>query len=200
MTALNNISRTLLKLTLPVFVLSLYACASKPPPSNDYGSDEPVIVGSENVAEPYEPPVSQINEPYEPEPAMEPATDMAMNEESSGIVPPAEDTTMMEPPAETIMEEPAMQEPVMASAINATPADHFAVQIVAASSADNLIAFANKHGLSADLTTQITVNGKEWHVLLLGTYQTLAEAKEALAGVEGRFNTSPWIRKVGSLQ
>lgn len=198
MTAHNNTSRTLLKLMLPVFILSLYACASKPPPATEISSEEPIIVGSEYVAEPYEPPVTeQVNEPYEPAPA-EPMMDTAMNEESSGVVPPAEDTTMMEPPAEP---EPAMEtmNDTPASTIGAIPADHFAVQIVAASSAENIQAFAAKHSLASDLTTTITVDGKEWHVLLLGTYPTLAEAKAALDSIQGKYATSPWIRKVGSL-
>ena len=200
LTAHNNTSRTLLKLTLPVFILSLYACASKPPPVTEISSEEPIIVGSEQIAEPYEPPVTeQVNEPYEPEPA-EPMMDTAMNEESSGIAPPDEDTSMMEPPMEP---EPIMETmneaPVSDSAIGAIPSDYYAVQIVAASSEENMLAFATKHALPSDLTTSIVVDGKEWHVLLLGTYPSLAEAKEALAGAQGKFTTSPWIRKVGSL-
>ena len=196
MTAHNNTSRTLLKLTLSVFILSLFACASKPRPVTEISSEEPIIVGSEYVAEPYEPPTEQINEPYEPASA-EPMMDTAMNEESSGIAPPAEDMSMAEPPAE----EPAMEtmNAAPASAIGAIPSDYFAVQIVAASSEENMLAFATKHSLPSDLTTTITVDGKEWHVLLLGTYPSLAEAKEALAGAQGKFATSPWIRKVGSL-
>jgi len=198
LTAHNNTSRTLLKLTLSVFILSLYACASKPPPATEISSEEPIIVGSEYVAEPYEPPVTeQVNEPYEPAPA-EPMMDTAMNEESSGVAPPAEDTSMMEPPVEP---EPVMEtmNDAPASAIGAIPSDYFAVQIVAASSAENIQAFASKHSLASDLTTTINVDGKEWHVLLLDTYPSLTEAKAALDGIQGKFATSPWIRKVGSL-
>lgn len=194
----KNLYQTLLQLTLALMVLGLAACASSPPPVSQ---EEPVIVTSEQSTEPYEPATEQMNEPYEPpgstqvnepfEPyPAEPATDMAITEESSGVAPPIEETITMEP----------VDEPVVANSISETPASYFGIQIVASSTMDKMKAFAAEHGISDNLSTQITVDGKQWYVLLLGVYPTLEEAKAALAGIEGKFTTNPWIRKISSLQ
>lgn len=196
MTTEKKLHQLLLIITSTAAILSLAACASKPAPVSEIYQDEPVVVASEQANEPYEPPAEQYNEPYEPpvaEPVMEePMTDTAMMEESSGIAAPAD-----EPP---MMEEPAAKMTNAGTSISETPADYYGIQIVASSTAENLQAFASKHGLADNLSTKIVVNGKEWHVLLQGVYPTLEEAKTALAGIQGQFTTSPWIRRIGSLQ
>ena len=194
----NKKSNKLLLIISSLFaLLTIAACASKPAPVSEIYADEPIVVASEETNEPYEP-AAEYNEPYEPpaaEPVMEePVTDMAMTEESSGIAPPADEPVMMDDTMAT--ESPAMA----ASSIAETPADYYGIQIVAASSAENLQAFATQHGISDQLSTKITVDGKEWHVLLQGTYPTLEEAQAALAGIQAQYTTSPWIRRIGSLQ
>jgi len=188
----NKNSSKLLLIISSVFALfTIAACASKPAPVTEISPEEPIVVADEQINEPYEPP-AQYNEPYEPpasEPVMEePVTDMALTEESSGIAPPADEPMMMEEPM------------APASSIAETPADYYGIQIVAASNMENLQAFAAQHGISDTLSTKIVVDGKEWHVLLQGAYPTLEEAKAALAGLQGQYTTSPWIRRIGSLQ
>jgi len=136
-------------------------------------------------------------------------TDMA---ESSGISPPVEDTSLPEtmmPLAEqndstmAPTEEQAsmpVSDPVRYSSISEIPADYYAVQVVATSSMRNLDAFANKYQLSNNLSTQIVVHGRTWNILLSGAYPTRDEAKAAVAEFAGRLSTSPWVRRVSTLQ
>lgn len=208
----QNNNQALLKILMATATMTLAACASNVTPLPEtYNEPEAVT---------YAEPVGATNtESFEPAPMnndsmMQSTTDLAMQEESSGITPPIEDYSLsgtpiepMEPVADS-MQEPAMMdapadamgESSAASSISAAPANHYTVQVVAASSMDKLTAFANTHNFSTDLTAQTTVNGRTWYVLLAGTYATLSEAKDALASIQYKVNTSPWIRRVGSLQ
>ena len=138
-----------------------------------------------------------IPEPVEPEPVVieEP------------IEPPVE-TTYYEPePIEPVIEEPIMEESMMVEEtpaytegdITSVPVDYYTLQLVAASSMQNLSDFALQQGLSETWTTQTVVDGKSWYILMLGVYPTLDEAKEAKATVQDLLNTNPWIRTVGSV-
>lgn len=202
----QNNNHILPKVLLAVFSLSLFACASKPKPAAEIYSNEPVVVANDN---------------YNSPPSMEASNDQSPTVESSGIAAPSEEPTFTEPPVEemnnitppmenTSSDEMAMldstTEPAVTDAttmtdgLSGTPADHFAVQVVASSTVENLNAFATKHGLSNELTAKVTVNDKTWTVLILGTYPTLEAAKEALTSIQDKVDTSPWIRSVGSLQ
>lgn len=183
---------------------SISACSSGPEPVADVPANEPIIVGSDQVSEPYEPaPSERYNEPYEP--PVEPGMDTAMMEESSGVAAPADDSSIIEPMDTEPMPEPAMEpepepEPAMAGSIGDIPADYYGIQIVASSSMDKLQVFAAQHGISDKLSTKIVVDGKEWYILLHGSYATLEQAKAELANIQGQYSTSPWIRKISSLQ
>lgn len=168
----QNNNHILPKVLLAMLSLSLFACASTPKPVADDNYNAP--------------------------PSMEASNDQSLTAESSGITAPSEELTFTEPPVENTSsyEMAALDLTILSE----TPADHFAVQVVASSSVEKLNAFATKHGLSNELTAQVTVNDKTWTVLLLGTYPTLGAAKEALTSIQGKVNTSPWIRSVGSLQ
>lgn len=130
--------------------------------------------------------------------------------ETSGISPPIEDATMTEaeiptednPTAVIAEQETAMPDSseVRYTSISEIPGNYYAVQVVATSSMRNLDAFAQKHQLSNNLSTQIVVRGKTWNVLLSGAYPTRREAKAAVADFGSRLSTSPWIRPVSSLQ
>ncbi len=78
-------------------------------------------------------------------------------------------------------------------------ANAFVVQVVASSTMKQLVDFARKHQLSDDWVAETSVNGKVWHVLLLGVYPDRAAAEQALKTVKD-LDTRPWIRTVGSLQ
>ena len=125
----------------------------------------------------------------------------------AGAMEPVEELPM-EPPVmdepEPVMEMPAepVTQPAMAASgdIRSQPANHYAVQVVASSSMENLMNFAKVNGLSDQWTAETMVNGKTWYVLLQGIYATKAEADAALSAAQSRFDTQPWIRTVGSLQ
>lgn len=195
----QNNNQLLPKVLLAILSASLFACAAKPQPEAEIYSNEPMMVTHDNYNLP-------------------PSMDDANTVESSGITAPIEETSFTEPPVEEMnnvtppMHEPVAEEMAMQDSmttetaaanttnLNEIPADYFAVQVVASSTLRNLNAFATQHDLSNDLTTQVTVGNKTWNVLLLGTYSTLAAAKEALVSIQDKVNTSPWIRRVGSLQ
>ena len=195
----QNIAQFLSKILLAVFIVSLFACSSKRKPAAEIYSNEPVVTNNTY----YEPPSSE---------SVSASTDQSTTVESSGIAAPAEENTFSEPPVHdmAMLDSTTEMTPepeatpdmtdTMATNISETPADYFAVQVVASSTIENLNAFATKYSLSNELTAQVTVNNKTWNVLLLGTYATLEQAKEALAGIQDKVDTSPWIRSVGSLQ
>ena len=63
------------------------------------------------------------------------------------------------------------------------------------------MAFAKANDLPDQWTAQTNVDGKIWHVLMLGVYPTKAEADTALAFVSNKnLSTQPWVRTVGSVQ
>lgn len=99
-------------------------------------------------------------------------------------------------PAEPVLPEAGV---VMLGNLAAQSPNAFVVQVVASSTMKQLSDFASKHQLSDEWVAETTVNGKVWHVLLLGVYDDRAEAEQALQTVKD-LDTGPWIRTVGSLQ
>lgn len=91
--------------------------------------------------------------------------------------------------------------PTEYSALSELPAHFYAVQIVAMSSMEALESFAMEHPLSGALAARVETDGELYYVLLLGFYETLADAQAATASRPGSLmNSEPWIRKLGSLQ
>ena len=86
-------------------------------------------------------------------------------------------------------------------AVGALPAHFYAVQIVAMSSRAGLESFSNKHGLNPAASVRIETDGRLYHVLLLGIYETLADATAAVTSRPASLRTmQPWIRRLGPLQ
>lgn len=123
---------------------------------------------------------------------MEPMSAEAMPAESTMY---QSETVIMEP-AEPVLPESGI---VMSGNLMVQPANAFVVQVVASSTTKQLSDFARQHQLSDEWVAETTVNGKVWHVLLLGVYPDRAEAERALETVRD-LDTRPWIRTVGSLQ
>lgn len=179
----------------------LTACSSKPSPwaetSSPWGSaapqaeavetaDTPEAMDTGTEAEPMEPAVMASEEP------MQPMYDEAMPMESGMY---QSEPVPMEP-AEPVLPEAGM---VMPGNLSAQSPNAFVVQVVASSTMKQLTDFARKHQLSDEWVAETTVNGKVWHVLLLGVYADRAAAEQALQTVKD-LDTRPWIRTVGSLQ
>jgi septal ring-binding cell division protein DamX len=86
-------------------------------------------------------------------------------------------------------------------ALSKLPAHFYVVQIIAMSSLEGLQSFAYEHLLSDILAARVEANGELFYVLLLGTYETLTDAKSAAASrPESLMSIEPWVRKLGSLQ
>ncbi|MDH5484371.1 MAG: hypothetical protein OEY43_03965 [Gammaproteobacteria bacterium] len=130
--------------------------------------------------------------------ATEPATDMAIAEEE----PPLE-VVEMQPMAEpeTLAPESApMAMSDVETDIMSMPADYYTVQVIASKDIDRVYKFAEQNQLSIRYVVPTQRDGVTWHVLLLDVYPDLSSAKAGLAEVAGTLSTSPWIRKLGSVQ
>jgi septal ring-binding cell division protein DamX len=89
--------------------------------------------------------------------------------------------------------------PREAVAIIDLPEDFWTVQLIALGSAEALEAYAQKEGLRGMSAAKISANGKLYYVLLLGVYETKANAVEAAEDLGPPFE-NPWVRSLGSLQ
>ena len=216
--------KSLTRILLAAISLSLFACASKPKPATEIYSNEPVVVANDTPAsmEPANDQSNTVESSGIAAPDDQPAgfTEPPV-EEMNGVTPPAEsmanDTSMQDSSSDDMaaldagtdtaadMSTPETTEPAMemdtasTGTLSGVPTDHYTVQVVASSTMENLNAFASQHHLSTNLTANVTVNDKSWHVLLFGTYATLTEAKAALSEIKTKVDTEVWIRKVGSL-
>lgn len=178
----------------------LTACSSKPSPwaetSSPWGAaPQAEAVEASDTAEAMDEGVVQaepmgeamvIEEPMAPLPVEPMPVESTMYQSES--VP-------MEP-AEPVLPEAGV---VMPGNLAAQSANAFVVQVVASSTMKQLNDFARKHQLSDEWVAETSVNGKTWHVLLLGVYPGRAAAEQALQTVKD-LDTRPWIRTVGSLQ
>ena len=188
---LTLVSKKLLPITLAlVGGVLLTACSSKPSPWSE--SSSPWDSREQTAgAEP-----SELDE-------IQP---VSLDAEPMGLAAMEEEIVPMEEVA-PVMEEPVMMEPVQeeimpmsaGSSLAEVPASHFAVQVVASSTMENLTAFANQYQLSDQWVAETTVEGRVWYVLMLGVYPSKVEAEQALGSVQS-METQPWIRTVGSLQ
>lgn len=158
--------------------VALTACSSKPSPWSESSSpwDERAQVEEEGV------------EPVEGG-GLE-----SMEEE----VLPVDNEFVVEEPMPEPMEQ--VEEPVMSGGgLAGQPAGNYAVQVVASSSMEQLTFFASQYQLSDEWVAETTVDGRIWYILMLGVYETKAEAEQALVNVQD-LETQPWIRTIGSVQ
>jgi septal ring-binding cell division protein DamX len=81
------------------------------------------------------------------------------------------------------------------------PADFWAVQLVALSSKEALEKWAKENKVSGMSAARIWNGQQMFYILLLGIYETRANAEEAIASLLTPFvDQVPWVRSVGSLQ
>lgn len=77
---------------------------------------------------------------------------------------------------------------------------HYSIQLFASSSADRLPNYAAKHSLSAELATMsIERGGKAIHLLIMGDYATLSDARVREAELK-QAGLSTWVRSFADLQ
>lgn len=81
------------------------------------------------------------------------------------------------------------------------PASHYALQVLAMSSASQLQDFIASNELAGAVTARVERNGELYYVLLLGVYDTLELAEQASLELPAPLHSNEaWIRSVGSLQ
>ena len=99
--------------------------------------------------------------------------------------------------------------PVVHAPATNTPASHhtavsgsrYTLQLSSASRSDTLNAWAKKQNLSHYRVYQTTRNGQPWYVLVSGSYNTTAEAKQAIASLPAAVQAQkPWIKPVSQVQ
>ena len=81
------------------------------------------------------------------------------------------------------------------------PGSHYAIQLIAMKTSEELDEFVRRHGLDGTLATRVERQGELYYVLLLGVYEVLREAEDAKAGLPTALrDAEPWIRPLSSLQ
>ena len=81
------------------------------------------------------------------------------------------------------------------------PKDYFAVQLTALNSPQAVEEFVSKHNLQGMSAAQVASGKKLHYVLILGIYESEAQARRALEKLPGPLaQFDPWLRRVGNLQ
>lgn len=156
---------------------------------------------SESTAEAAEPEASASG-PAQPAPVQLPEPQAEPQAEPARAEPIAPAPTQAEPaePATTV---PATTATSRGEAwVRARNGAHYTIQVIAAYDRAALMEFIEQYGLggrAALITTQR--EGRDWHVVLLGDYDSYAAAKAAVAGLPGKIKESgPWIRKFAAVK
>jgi septal ring-binding cell division protein DamX len=140
------------------------------------------------------------NDVIEPEPVAATAVGLTAAgdvSDSDGLAPlatpgDAADTGVLEEAPEVVDD---------ASDVLAMPEDGFAVQLIATASRDKADAFVDAHGLTGTMTLQLAREAEFYYVVLLGAFDTYAQAQAAVDGrPESLAEITPWIRPLLSIQ
>lgn len=103
-------------------------------------------------------------------------------------------------PVETVIEsESYIEEVAQDDSIWSVPSDHFAVQVYASSSTDNMDRYKVNNGLE-DLTSIKTDRNGQPIYVLISLHEDRSSANEAAENLELIVGSKPWVRSVGSLQ
>ena len=118
------------------------------------------------------------------------------------VAAPVELAPTYEPPSY----EPPTYEPPMAAeevkpddGILAIPSSHYAVQVYASSSTDNMDKYKSNNGLEDLTAVKTDRNGAPVYVLI-SLHEDRTSANEAASNLEQIVGSKPWVRSVGSLQ
>lgn len=115
-------------------------------------------------------------------------------------VPMSDPMQMPDVIVSAIEPDPVPVEDVIADeGIAALPGTHFAVQVYASSSTDNLDRYKTSNGLD-DLTSVKTERNGAPIYVLISLHEDRNSADEAASNLEQIIGSKPWIRTVGSLQ
>ncbi len=149
----------------------------------------------------------------EPGPAAGPATDAPgeATEATPDASPGRDEATIPDTPAaadgptERAETSPATSPDPIAGRdwFDRQPAGHFTIQLIALASADELTAFADRHGLPRERLARFRQQrgGRTLHVLTLGAYPDRSSAQSAVADLPPAVRRlGPWIRTIASVR
>jgi septal ring-binding cell division protein DamX len=108
------------------------------------------------------------------------------------IAAPVELDPVYEPPMQA--EETSQDDGILA-----LPSSHFAVQVYASSSTDNMDKYKSNNGLEDLTAVKTDRNGAPIYVLI-SLHEDRNSADEAASNLEMIIGSKPWVRSVGSLQ
>lgn len=132
-----------------------------------------------------------------PEPASVREPPQPTGPSQNGDTPAAEVRPL---PADEPPSAPARQPDDVADLLQ-RPRDHWAVQLMATATRAELERFIARHGLEQLPSVVVEREGRLFHVLLLGVFPTLEDARRAAAERPPSLDrVEPWIRPMGSLQ
>ena len=78
---------------------------------------------------------------------------------------------------------------------------YYTLQLVGASQSDNVESFIKDRKLNAEAKlARSSLSGKNWYVVLYGSYDSLESAKKAAKEIYKDKKIKPWIRTYGSVQ
>lgn len=80
------------------------------------------------------------------------------------------------------------------------PDHHFAVQLTAAQQMKTITNYQQDHPQQHTIQLHSVVNGKHWHILLLGIYPSYEAASSAVNTMSPQPSNPPWIRPIGPLK
>lgn len=81
------------------------------------------------------------------------------------------------------------------------PANQFTVQLLGASSRDNVEAFVERNSASPLYWFETQNQGRPWYVVIHGNYTSNAAASIAASGLSGELGRlQPWVRRIGAVQ
>ena len=111
----------------------------------------------------------------------------------------------MEPATVAVEIEPVYEPPMQAEEssqdgdILSLPSSHYAVQVYASSSTDNMDRYKSTKGLEDLTAVKTDRNGSPVYVLI-SLHEDRISAVEAASNLEQIIGSKPWVRSVGSLQ
>lgn len=89
---------------------------------------------------------------------------------------------------------------ITTTGLDGIPDNHFAVQLIAARHLNAIENYHQNYPQQHTIQLHSVMNGKRWHILLLGVYPSYEAATSAIKSMSPQPSTQPWIRPIGPLK
>jgi len=162
---------------------------------------------AEPLPTPVDVPDPESAPPAEPVAAPAPMTAPAKTAgPTASATPPPEtervpDAARQQPPAAAPDYQRLAYQPSAPIALADLPSDFYTIQLLAMNSRSELEVYVQEAGVPGMSAAPVELNGALYYALLLGVYESRANAERALQGLPAAFaDLNPWIRSLKSLQ